>query len=600
MKLAQLMGVIVVLVCVSLALGETAHRELPHRWIWVWRNFLLDDHVESTIQLCKQAAKLGYNGVVLMDTKFIGWDTLPDNYRSNVKRLCAALRELDLEVIACVMPMGRAKGILAHDQDLAAAMPVKNAPFVVRDGKIIPNDDSARIVNGSFEQFTDHQPAGWEVPKPAEATFIDKRVFFEGKSSLRIQNIANRNLERGNAKVIQTLKVEPFRYYHVSAAIKTRDFEAADTVNIHVSAPNAWLNYYRIKVAPTQDWKRVDITFNSLEHKEVKLMLDVWKGKGGTLWWDDVRIEPGGLVNAVRREGAPLRLTSEDGKTLYKEDRDFVGARDIMLGRVKYPGTFNVWHTRSVPTLTAESRIREGQRLRMSYYHTMIVNQKQVMCCMSEEKVYEILDWQIQRVKEIMEPDGYFMQHDEIRMHGWDESCARRNMTQGQILADNVKRCTAIIRKHEPTRPIYVWSDMFDPYHNAPKSGRYYLVKGDGPWYGSWEGLDKDVIVVNWHYRNRGGKADSRMASLKHLAARGHKQILAGYYGSLSNSITDWLNESTRVDGVIGVVFATWNDDYSDMEAYYKEVDAWLNRGAPGSRPLKGTEATLRMGEPAK
>ena len=43
------------------------------------------------------------------------------------------------------------------------------------------------------------------------------------------------------------------------------------------------------------------------------------------------------------------------------------------------------------------------------------------------------------------------------------------------------------------TRPsfetIYVWNDMFDPFHNAVND--YYLVRGDLK--GSWEGLPKDV-----------------------------------------------------------------------------------------------------------
>ena len=61
---------------------------------------------------------------------------------------------------------------------------------------------------------------------------------------------------------------------------------------------------------------------------------------------------------------------------------------------------------------------------------------------------------------------------------------------------------------------------MFDPYHNAVE-GPYYLV--NGPWTGSWEGLDKDVMVVNWNY----GKRDQ---SLKFFADRGqqagHRRLL--------------------------------------------------------------------------
>ena len=54
---------------------------------------------------------------------------------------------------------------------------------------------------------------------------------------------------------------------------------------------------------------------------------------------------------------------------------------------------------------------------------------------------------------------------------------------------------------------------MFDPNHNAVK-GPYYLV--DGSLLGSWEGLDRDVVVVPWHY-------EKRAESLRFFAARGHR-----------------------------------------------------------------------------
>ena len=42
---------------------------------------------------------------------------------------------------------------------------------------------------------------------------------------------------------------------------------------------------------------------------------------------------------------------------------------------------------------------------------------------------------------------------------------------------------------------------MFTPYHNAysmeAQKKYYYLVNGN--WDGSWEGLPKDVIILNWY-----------------------------------------------------------------------------------------------------
>ena len=56
-----------------------------------------------------------------------------------------------------------------------------------------------------------------------------------------------------------------------------------------------------------------------------------------------------------------------------------------------------------------------------------------------------------------------------------------------------------ILKEVNPKARIVVWSDMFDPNHNAVD--KYYLV--NGTLEESWEGLPQDVIIANWN----GGKA---------------------------------------------------------------------------------------------
>ena len=89
----------------------------------------------------------------------------------------------------------------------------------------------------------------------------------------------------------------------------------------------------------------------------------------------------------------------------------------------------------------------------------------------------------------------------------------------GAILADNIRACTKIMREVNPGATLYVWSDMFDPNHNA--HDHYYLVKGNLA--GSWEGLDPSVVIANWN-------SDAAAKSLPWFANRGHHQLLAGYY----------------------------------------------------------------------
>src|SRR5262249_46653603 len=147
----------------------------------------------------------------------------------------------------------------------------------------------------------------------------------------------------------------------------------------------------------------------------------------------------------------------------------------------------------------------------------------QVACCLGEEKVYDLLRDQAKRVNELFRPKTFFMSHDELRVAGWCRACGGK--PPGQMLADNVRRCVAILKEVSPGAPVAVWSDMFDPHHNAVDG--YYLVNGSLK--GSWEGLPREVVIANWN----GGKAAE---SLKWFADRGHAQVIAGYYdGDLSN-----------------------------------------------------------------
>ncbi len=553
--------------------------ELPHRWVYVSTNMLVAKNVESTIALLQRAAEAGYTGVALADSKFMRWDRMPPRYLANVGKVRAACRKYKLDCTACVMPMGYSNSLLSRDPNLAAGLPVTDAPFVVRAGKLVPEDEPSSFFEGSFELYFDNRPVGWVfADQPGKITFIDTQVKYEGKASLRMQDVGVHSPRHGHGRVMRVLHVAPFRHYHVSAAVKTQDFAAADKVKIIVLAEDQTvLNTSQPPVRPTQDWKLVHITFNSLEFSQVRLYLGVWGGKGGKIWWDDVRVEPAGLFNMVRREGAPLRVTSADGKIVYAEGRDFAGAK--VLGTKARPQVAYAWRTPPQMTVPRGSRLREGQKVLVSYYHTAVIHRSQVTCCMSEPKVYEILKWQVEQVHKHVRPDGYFMQHDEIRVQGWDESCQRRGLTPGEILADNARRCVEIITKEDPGKPIYVWSDMFDPHHNAGEAGRYYLVRGEGPWYGSWKGLPKEVTIINWH-RHQPGRLDS----LKHFAARGHKQILAGYYDEAPERIADWLADAAKVDGVVGVMYTTWKLNYDDLETFAEAVEKFVS-----SRRARGT-----------
>jgi hypothetical protein len=200
----------------------------------------------------------------------------------------------------------------------------------------------------------------------------------------------------------------------------------------------------------------------------------------------------------------------------------------------------------------------DGTQLRVSWYHPALIYEGQVMCCISEPKTWTVLEDQAKRMQAAWGAKAYMMGFDEIRALGWDRSCEKKRMTPGALIGEAAKRCRKLIAGST----AYVWSDMFDPHHNAVARD-YYLVKGD--LRGSWEGLPKDVVVVNWNF-------DKRAESLKFFAKEGHRQVIAGYYDADPAQITKWLDAAKGVEGVEGVMYTTWRGNYADLERFAELV----------------------------
>jgi hypothetical protein len=266
-------------------------------------------------------------------------------------------------------------------------------------------------------------------------------------------------------------------------------------------------------------------------------------------------------VNVLRRTACPLRVTSADGKTVYEEGKDFEPVKDPKLGADPDPGDYSFAHAGAQIKLTSGSRIKEGEKLLVSWYHPIIIQQEQVACSLSDPKVFTIFTDQVKRTNEVFAPKTWFLGHDEIRVSGWCKDAEESKLSPGQRLAANVKKCIEIVRATNPKARIVVWSDMFDPHHNA--LDKSWLVNGS--WKGSWEGLPKDVVIANWN----GGKA----GSLKFFADRGHQQIIAGFYDSGGLQGFTGVDTAARgVPGVTGFMYTTWHGNYKQLEAYGKAM----------------------------
>lgn len=514
----------------------------PALWLYAAENLQVADRVAHLERLLERAHAAGYSRLLLSDSKFSRLGDVPEFYFANVARLVRAARSNVIEVVPAVFPVGYSNDLLWHDPDLAEGPPVKDARFVVTDGVARHAPEPVGLKGGDMSDL-----ALWSW-KDATVT---------GESGAAVM----RDPRGGNARLVQSLRVVPWRQYLVTARVRTREFRGQPEIKVLAGEPARALNFDDLGVSPTQDWRVHHAVFNSLGFDQVTLYLGAWGADSGELGWDDVEVREIALVNLVRRDGAPFKVRTEAGREL-TEGREFESVRDPRMGRVKWPGDYDVYH--EPPDIRMRGEWPDGTVLRVSYQHVASIHAGQVMMDIAEPRAEALLQDQARRVHALFGAAGYMMSHDEIRVLGWSEAFRRTGLTPGELIARNARFCRGVLRDLAPGAAVHVWSDMFDPSHNAVE-GPYYLV--NGTLAGAWEGLDPGVVVVNWNH----GRRDE---SLRFFAARGHRQVIAAYYDNPLRELDDWLESAKGVPDVVGWMYTTWRGDYSKLESFAGRVRA--------------------------
>ncbi|HSU52663.1 MAG TPA: carbohydrate binding domain-containing protein, partial [Candidatus Dormibacteraeota bacterium] len=355
--------------------------------------------VDRVIARLPQAAAAGYNGVVLSHN--VSAKKAPE--------LVAAAKANMMDLIAIVMGGSR-------DRNYAEGVLVKDALFVIRENKAtLEQDNSTRVLNPDLEDVAGNHFKGWSFQDDEGlTTFADHETVHGGKTSLRMENIGKNQYQ--HCRISQAIKLQPHRQYAISFWIKTEALNPA-VPEVKVLATNGEsISFQTFRAEPTHDWKQYHIVFNSLNNSEGRLYLGCWSGKTGKLWWDDLKIEEIGLVNVLRRPGCPVNVRAENG-TIYEEGRDYQRIEDPALN------PWNAFHEAPAIKLSPGGRIKDGSRLRVSYYHPIVVYEDRVTSCLSEPKIFE--DWrtEVQRVNEILHPAAFLMSHDELRVMNQCAAC---------------------------------------------------------------------------------------------------------------------------------------------------------------------------------
>ncbi len=583
---------LVLAVVAFVAVPRASAQEYPERWILGYGKSIIEkEGAEDFIALIKEAKRLGYTHVVYDEVYNQTMRAMPPKYFEHIAMVKQAAESEGITIVPGIFNAGYSWRVIWYDNNLAAGLPARDVPFVVK-GTIASADPAAvpALANTSFETQENQTAVGW---KPNEGTSqciaVDSQVRHSGYCSLRMTDfdrLARDERDRPvSCHVTQTVAVEPFKYYRLTIWRKTQDLQASGSsvnitptdrsrrrlcyTNFEIDPVQDWEDF----VTPTQDWRQFQLTFNTLEATSIDIQVGVDGGQSGTIWWDDVKIEPAGLANLLRSDTKPFVVKSADGAVVYEEGRDFIHVEDPLMGKSPMPawlsylppgGSFDVWHPGPAIRLTPNSRIKDGERLLVSYYHPHIVYGHQVVGSLTDPKILDVFEEQMQYVVKYWNAPAYFMGYDEIRTGGWEVQPGGTDMKVAELLARQISSAVEIARKYAPDANLYVWSDMFDPFHNARKlegEHGYYLCNGD--FYGSWEGLPSDVRIIKWG----GGGRDC----LKFFADRGHKIVISG--GS-SGQVERWKEAAQGIQEVIGFMYTNWQSDYSRLGDYMQAIES--------------------------
>jgi hypothetical protein len=371
---------IVVVLLAAAAAAVWAASPLPLRWVYISRGLRSDQDVEDIRGIARTAAEKGLNGMVL-SARLDSIELQPPEYLKRLEAVRQIAAENRLEIVPSIFSAGYGGAILARDRNLAEGLPVKDALYVVKGGE-------ARI-----------EP---EVPVK------------DGGPA--VEGVWTREIE-----------VRPNRCYRVTFRAKTENLAPARPFSsgpfrLTVQTPDKRnLTPWRAPVTPTMDWREIRWGFNSLWYEKVRITIGAPGEKNGKVWVDGVRVEEIGLLNVLRRPGTPVTVRSDSREVTFEEGRDFERIADPQLN-------FRFDHEGPAIRVRPEGRIRDGERLRVSWYHGFSINDGQTTICMGEPKVYEIWRDAARRLHQAIAPPRYLLSMDEIREGGTCEACRGRNM----------------------------------------------------------------------------------------------------------------------------------------------------------------------------
>ncbi len=531
---------------------------------------------DELLNYVDRAKGKGANTVLFSDSKLSRFGlngTVGSRWDTEMRKFVDGVKQRDMKLFFITITMGFNGSMLSNTPELTTGYPIKNQKLIAENGILKPVS-SANFSNGGFENYNNNTPENWTFQDAeGERTFIDTTIKYSGNASFRADA---RNNEM--SRVITTFDVQPFNQYTLTFWIKTENLTAQNVLaiirddnnrdrnltNLRLSTPkqNGGRSYFNKPSNLTIDWTEIRIAFNSLEATKVNLGLSLFGGQNGSIWWDEVTVEDSPTLNWLNRDDLPKSILKSNGQPLVL-GTDVSLPIDELLGQSGFSGSYDTQHLATNVSILSSNQVAEGDVATINGYHALPTADGQVSASWNSPRTYELMRTIHEKLYNEYVPDGFLLNYSEIRTGGW-EPLDIAYPSSGAALAASIEQAYEDLFDIAPNAKHYFWADMADPFHNA--KANYYQVNNSLD--ESWLTLNPDkVTIATWW---EGEKiTDIGPESLRFFSDIGFKQIIGGYYDAdVNDNYNRWSTAAEGVDNIVGSIFATWQKDYSNIEAF--------------------------------
>ncbi|MBR0226258.1 MAG: fibronectin type III domain-containing protein [Thermoguttaceae bacterium] len=545
-----------------------------------------------------------------------------DERVSFLEQVKAYADKKEIEIIPTFWAVG-CNAFLSQDASLVEGRLVEYAPFNINED---PNFQDHEVAGDGFEGKWSNVPTNWEKTDTS-LNFVEKSDgASEGSSSVLVK-IPKLKASDGIKRVFTGLEDG---YYYVTCKVR---IDGANYAEMKVQNPdnpnsNAYVDYKpgNENFEPNQ-WGTMTSGVVMVTQGRLEIQLS-GAGQNGRLWFDDVDIirttSPGFLP--IPREGTPIHVyiktengefeevpqKNSDGTTNWKLPAEYKEHYKFDYGKGFYAEFEEGIELKSIDIIPQDSPLRSTPRLDKIYidYYEPTPNQynpQRYSVCLSEEGLYDLMEESVSVIQEVFSPKTWFIGFDEVTIGGTCQTCLSTELTTAQIFGRSVtEQCNIIrnVKNFDPESNIVVWSDMFDPNHNAKGADEPYQYVS-----GSLENvvdyIPNDLIIACWYDgSNRDELAlsavqDRAEKTLRFFSEKGFRTISSCYYdwssqskggfdntemptNNLDINTQGWLNATVNsgeaLRGNLGMFYVTWPESGKRDYAYLAPFGVALNQ----------------------